>query len=83
MKKEMLEKSFNQEKQSAINANSPEHDKSYYVNIDGEDIKVDVKNDSEYSCILNCLEGYYIYGNGSKDEIDDEVGENDSDEVEV
>lgn len=48
-------------------------DKEYYVNIDGEDVKVDVKSDSEYVCLLNCLEGYYIYGIGRDDE--DETNE--------
>lgn len=71
MKKETFEESSNQETTSAMNANNPEQDQPYYVNIDGEDIKVDVKNDSEYSCLLNCLEGYYIYGNGCEDDLED------------
>lgn len=71
MKKETFEESSNQETTSAMNANNPVQDQSYYVNIDGEDIKVDAKNDSEYSCLLNCLEGYYIYGNGCEDDPED------------
>lgn len=71
MKKETFEESFNQETTSAMNANNPEQDQPYFVNIDGEDIKVDVKNDSEYSCLLNCLEGYYIYGNDCEDDLED------------
>ncbi|MDO4957959.1 MAG: hypothetical protein Q4E68_01715 [Prevotellaceae bacterium] len=82
MKKETFEESSNQENTSAMNANNSEQDQSYYVNIDGEDIKVDVKNDSEYSCLLNCLEGYYIYGNGSEDD-SEEVENDDSAEDEV
>lgn len=82
MKKETFEESSNQETTSAMNANNPEQNQPYYVNIDGEDIKVYVKNDSEYSCLLNCLEGYYIYGNGCEDDPED-VENDDSAEDEV
>ena len=36
--------------------------KKYYVNIDGEVVEVECENDSEYSCLINCLEGYYFFG---------------------
>lgn len=58
---------------------SPVDAKEYYVNIEGENVKVDVKNDEEYSCLLNCLEGYYIYGIGRDDEEDDECEDGDED----
>ncbi len=57
---------------------SPNGDKEYYVNIDGKPVKVDVNSDEEYSCLLNCLEGYYIYGAGSDDEEDENDNDNDS-----
>ena len=53
-------------------------DKEYYVDIDGKSVKVDIENDEEYSCILNCLEGYYIYGIGRDDELEDD-NDDDSD----
>lgn len=56
---------------STETSNKMESEKEYYVNIDGEDVKVDVKSDEEYSCLLNCLEGYYVYGIGRDDEDDD------------
>lgn len=56
--------------------------KKYFVNIEGEDVEVNVKNDSEYSCLLNCLEGYYIYGNGCEDD-SEEIEDDDSAEDEV
>ena len=40
----------------------------YSVIIEGEEIEVDVNIDEEYSCLLNCLEGYYIYGIGREGE---------------
>lgn len=43
-------------------SNSATEKKHYYVNIEGEDVEIQVKDEGEYSCILNCLEGYYIYG---------------------
>ena len=58
---------------------SPVDAKEYYVNIEGENVKVDVKNDEEYSCLLNCLEGYYIYGIGRDDDEDDECEDGDED----
>ena len=48
------------------------------MDIDGKSVKVDVENDEEYSCVLNCLEGYYIYGIGSDDEYGDD-NDDDSD----
>lgn len=74
MKEEVFMESSNQDIRPTITSNNLEHDKSYYVNIDGEDIEVDVKNDSEYSCLLNCLEGYYIYGNGCDEDNSSEDG---------
>ena len=38
------------------------------VIIEGVEIEVDVNSDEEYSCLLNCLEGYYIYGIGREGE---------------
>lgn len=55
MKKETFAETSNQKTPSTTKANNPEQDEAYYVNIDGEDIKVDVKNDSEYSCLLIVL----------------------------
>ena len=82
MKKETFAETSNQKTPSTTKANNPEQDEAYYVNIDSEDIKVDVKNDSEYSCLLNCLEDYYIYGNGCEDD-SEEVEDDDSAEYEV
>lgn len=73
MKQEKQNENVNQngnvlnETNEAIDSSS-----GYYVNIDGEDIKVDVKSDEEYSCLLNCLEGYYLYGNGSDEDSDED-----------
>ena len=50
------------ETNNVINGNS-----DYYVDIDGETVKVDFKSDEEYSCLLNCMEGYFIYGIGRED----------------
>ena len=46
------------------------------MDIDGKSVKVDVENDEEYSCILNCLEGYYIYGIGRDDEHEENNDDN-------
>ncbi len=38
---------------------------------------MDVNSDKEYSCLLNCREGYYIYDIGREDDCDDDDdGEN-------
>lgn len=48
----------------------------YYVNIDGEDVEVECDSDSAYSCLLNCLEGYYFFNE------DEEYEEEDDEDVE-
>lgn len=50
----------------------------YSVIIEGEEIEVDVNNPEEYSCLLNCLEGYCYFGNGDDDQDED----NDEEEIE-
>ena len=42
MKKETFAETTNQKTPSTTKANNPEQDEAYYVNIDGEDIKVGV-----------------------------------------
>ncbi|MBO4821547.1 MAG: hypothetical protein J5548_08795 [Prevotella sp.] len=70
------EKQNESEKQDGIVSNETneaiENNSGYYVNIDGEDVKVDIKSDEEYSCLLNCLEGYYLYGNGRDEDCEDD-----------
>ena len=43
MKKETFAETSNQKTPSTTKANNPEQDEAYYVNIDGEDIKVGVQ----------------------------------------
>lgn len=54
-------------------------DKKYFAYIDGEIVEVDVKSDEEYACLMNCLEGYYLYG-GDSEEDGEEVEYDDEDD---
>ena len=79
-----MEKEMNEMQERAtsseINA-EPTTEKEYYVNIDGEEVRVDVEDDSAYGCLLNCLEGYYMYGGDEEEEeCDDEEDEDDIDD---
>ena len=71
---------MNKDSKNTNEQETSKDDKEYYVDIDGKSVKVDVENDEEYSCILNCLEGYYIYGIGRVDEHEDN-NDDDSDSL--
>ena len=71
---------MNKDSKNTNEQETSKDDKEYYVDIDGMSVKVDVENDEEYSCILNCLEGYYIYGIGRDDEHEDN-NDDDSDSL--
>ena len=71
---------MNKDSKNTNEQETSKDDKEYYVDIDGKSVKVDVENDEEYSCILNCLESYYIYGIGRDDEHEDN-NDDDSDSL--
>ena len=81
MKREEQDKKKGQSESTPTETNDVTNsDNDYFVNINGEVVKVDVKNEEEYSCLLNCLEGYYIYGIGREDEDEDDYDEGHDDD---
>lgn len=62
---------MNKDRRNANEQETSKDNKEYHMGIDGKSDKVDIVNDEEYSCLLNCLKDYYIYGIGRDDEYED------------